>query len=143
MDRHLKAEQVQGAADGELNLDRHVDECARCANAVLAALRLKSVVRDAMWVEAAPVSLRKRVLPAKRAYAPWWIAAAAAILAVAISAAIVTHERSLTARAELTDLHVTLLAGANPADVMSADRHTIKPWFEGRLPFAVPIPDFS
>jgi anti-sigma factor RsiW len=44
---------------------------------------------------------------------------------------------------ELVDIHVTMLAGANPVDVISTDRHTVKPWFEGRVPFAVPVPDLS
>ena len=40
-------------------------------------------------------------------------------------------------------MHVTLLASANPVDVVSTDRHTVKPWFEGRLPFTVPVPDLA
>ena len=36
---------------------------------------------------------------------------------------------------ELTDLHVATLASANRVDVVSSDRHTVKPWFQGKLPF--------
>jgi anti-sigma factor RsiW len=51
---------------------------------------------------------------------------------------------SLTAtRAELVDLHVATLASANPVDVISTDEHTVKPWFEGKLPFAVNLPDLT
>src|SRR4029077_4383001 len=44
---------------------------------------------------------------------------------------------------ELIDMHVTMLAGAKPVDVLSTDRHSVRPWFEGRVPFAVPVPDLS
>ena len=40
-------------------------------------------------------------------------------------------------------MHVTMLASANPVDVISTDRHTVKPWFEGRVPFGVPVPDLA
>jgi anti-sigma factor RsiW len=45
--------------------------------------------------------------------------------------------------AELVDLHVTALAGTNPVDVASTDRHTVKPWFQGRLPFTFNLPDLG
>ena len=37
--------------------------------------------------------------------------------------------------AEFADLHVANLASANPVEVVSTDRHTVKPWFQGRIPF--------
>ena len=40
-------------------------------------------------------------------------------------------------------MHVTMLASANPVDVISTDRHTVKPWFEGKLPFSFPIPELG
>jgi anti-sigma factor RsiW len=43
----------------------------------------------------------------------------------------------------LADLHVTTLASANPVDVISSDRHTVKPWFQGRLPFSFNLPDLA
>ncbi len=45
--------------------------------------------------------------------------------------------------AELTDLHVTTLASANPVDVISEDRHTVKPWFAGRIPFTFNLPELQ
>ena len=45
--------------------------------------------------------------------------------------------------AEFADLHVTALASANPVEVVSTDRHTVKPWFQGRIPFTFDLPDLQ
>ncbi len=45
--------------------------------------------------------------------------------------------------AELLDLHVATLASANPVDVISTDRHTVKPWFQGKLPFTFNLPELQ
>ncbi|MES2390851.1 MAG: zf-HC2 domain-containing protein [Acidobacteriota bacterium] len=44
---------------------------------------------------------------------------------------------------EVADLHVNMLASANPYDVVSSDRHTVKPWFQGRVPFSFNVPEFG
>ena len=44
---------------------------------------------------------------------------------------------------ELADLHVTTLASANPVDVVSSDRHNVKPWFAGKIPFTFNLPDLQ
>jgi anti-sigma factor RsiW len=44
---------------------------------------------------------------------------------------------------ELADLHVTALASPNPVDVVSSDRHTVKPWFEGKIPFTFNLPELQ
>ena len=45
--------------------------------------------------------------------------------------------------AELADLHVSTLASSNPVDIVSSDRHTVKPWFEGKLPFTFDLPELA
>jgi anti-sigma factor RsiW len=141
MDQHWTAEDVERFADGEATREeQHLRQCAPCANAVLAAVQMKSAVRDAMQVGPAPRSLRRRVTT--RPAPPWWIAVAAVVAAIAISSAFLLRRHD-DPTAELMDMHVTLLASANPVDVISTDRHTVKPWFEGRVPFAVPVPDLA
>ena len=44
---------------------------------------------------------------------------------------------------ELADLHVATLASSNPVDVVSTDRHTVKPWFAGRIPFTFNLPELQ
>jgi len=146
MSSDLTAEEIERYADGELepaaDAEAHLRECARCANAVLSAMQLKRALR-AMPRFTPPPALRARVLapPPRRIHATWWLAAAA-VVALAIAGATLLRTRDAAAR-ELVDLHTTVLASANPVDVLSTDRHTVKPWFEGRLPFAVDVPDLA
>jgi anti-sigma factor RsiW len=44
---------------------------------------------------------------------------------------------------EIADLHVETLASSSLVDVISTDRHTVKPWFQGRIPFAFDLPDLQ
>jgi anti-sigma factor RsiW len=142
MNRHLTAEEIEQFADDELDSAAHLQECAQCANAVLSVMQMKRAIH-AIPRAAPPAGLRTRVLspPARRSRMPWWMAAAA-IVAIAVAGTALWRARDV-ASGELVDLHTTILASANPVDVLSTDRHTVKPWFEGRLPFAVEIPDLA
>jgi anti-sigma factor RsiW len=83
---------------------------------------------------------------------PWWakawVTAVTATAALLLMAGFITlwlqrpraDEQALN---ELADLHVSALASANPVDVVSTDRHTVKPWFEGKLPFSFDLPDLA
>ncbi len=53
------------------------------------------------------------------------------------------HSAREQALAELLDLHVATMASANPVDVISTDRHTVKPWFQGKLPFTFNLPELQ
>ena len=51
--------------------------------------------------------------------------------------------RSQQLLAELADIHVADLASSTPVDVVSTDRHTVKPWFQGKLPFTFDLPELE
>lgn len=44
---------------------------------------------------------------------------------------------------DLVAAHLRALAAASPVDVVSSDRHTVRPWFAGRIGAAPPVPDFA
>jgi anti-sigma factor RsiW len=74
------------------------------------------------------------------------IAAASAVLLLVVVVSIsmwMRHATRAQAVAELLDLHVATLASTNPVDVASTDQHTVKPWFQGKLPFAFNLPELQ
>jgi anti-sigma factor RsiW len=74
-----------------------------------------------------------------------WSAIAAAVLAVALLLPMLAyrHEQGRRLVAEISDIHAATLASANPVDVVSSNRHVVKPWFEGKLPFAFNVPELA
>jgi anti-sigma factor RsiW len=137
MDCHWTAGEIEEVSGDDV----HLSGCVQCANAVVANGLMKRRVREAMSI-GAPPRLRAR-LQKRRVAAPFWLAAAAVLATVLILSMFAWRRQSSTAIAELADIHATMLAGANPVDVISTDRHTVKPWFEGRVPFGVPVPDLA
>jgi anti-sigma factor RsiW len=95
--------------------------------------RLK--VEQSIGAPSGPKWLRRRV--------PALAMAAALVLLVAFTGIWLRYTRGEQAASELADLHVATLASANPVDVVSTDRHTVKPWFQGKLPFTVNLPELQ
>jgi anti-sigma factor RsiW len=42
---------------------------------------------------------------------------------------------------EVSDQHIATLAANLPPQVLSSDRHTVKPWFQGKIPFSFNLPE--
>jgi anti-sigma factor RsiW len=84
----------------------------------------------------------------KPSWSSGWIsrmamAAVAGVLLLASIAFWVNRSNRDREFAELTDMHVATLASANPVDVISTDRHTVKPWFAGKIPFTFNLPELQ
>jgi anti-sigma factor RsiW len=80
--------------------------------------------------------------PASMRPAAWAALAAAILLAVSLLTWRQLHPTN-TLAAELLDQHLATLSSAATPQVISTDRHTVKPWFQGRLPFSFNLPDAS
>ena len=107
---------------------------------------MKRAVQMAGKRYAASAELRNRITKCcRRETAPasvwhWQILAAPALVLLILSVATNFYVGRESARrqrvySELADLHVAALASATPVDVVSTDRHTVKPWFQGKIPF--------
>jgi len=149
---------LDGYVDGELSpekqaqYEQHLRDCPSCAGALLSCMQMKRGIRSAAAARyIPPAELHFRVAqvisPAPRItyrWLPQFSLAVAALMLVVVAAAVwLARPRATDFASELLDLHVSALASANPADVLSSDRHTVKPWFEGRLPFAFNLPDLQ
>jgi anti-sigma factor RsiW len=145
--------------DGELEspeanaLGTHLRSCASCAADALGRVQMKRSVQMAGQRYTASAELRNRITKiaaAKpRRSSGWlWILAVPALSVLVLSVALNWYVRRETARhqrvySELADLHVAALASATPVDVVSTDRHTVKPWFQGKIPFTFNLPDLQ
>ena len=144
--------------DGELpedqmrEFDAHVRGCASCSADALARVQLKRAVQVAGKRFAPSAEFRRRMqekVAAKlwRSFRPGWVFAAA-VVAVLVAGALTSSYIGMRssrdhAFSEIADLHVSTLASSSPVDVVSTDRHTVKPWFQGKIPFTFDLPELQ
>jgi anti-sigma factor RsiW len=162
---HLNPDLLSAYIDGELppaeqkGIQHHLTTCHACTLRVLSATQLKAATARAGHRFTPPPEALARItaklhshstpLPQKtaRVYSmasirpiAWSALAAALLLTVSLLGWRQLHQTN-TLAAELLDQHLaTLSTGATP-QVISTDRHTVKPWFQGRLPFSFNLPD--
>lgn len=169
MTDHLSQSILSALADGELSSDQlvianeHLAGCQSCTATALQFSLLKSSTAKAGHRYAPPPHLQERVRRLASASSPqkkqgssatWrfsslgW-AAAAAILIIGISIAFIQQreQQSRLAAAqraalvtEVFDQHVATMAAGTAPQVISTDRHTVKPWFQGKIPFSFNLP---
>jgi anti-sigma factor RsiW len=142
--------------DGELSpdqavaLQQHIGECPRCAAEISELVSLKRSLRVARVRLTPTIEFRRKIQQqiAKPQHS-WWrtrfvvALATAAVFLVIASVLWIKHSRRTDSLSEVADLHVEALASANPVDVVSTDRHTVKPWFQNKIPFSFNIPELA
>jgi len=157
-------EQLDSFLDGELATERlravdaHLRACPSCAGEAVQRMYLKRAVRTAGQAFVARPEFRKSLqksiatqnVPRVRSrIAAWNWRWAIPVLALILIAAVeatnyAVHQlRREQTYSELADLHVGALASSTPVDVLSTDRHTVKPWFQGKIPFSFNLPELQ
>jgi anti-sigma factor RsiW len=146
--------------DGELPSEEmhtfgaHLHICPSCAADVLGRVQMKRSIRAAGKRFTPTTELRRRVqesigsVPPRRSLGFRWIAATAflaIVLVAGVAGSYFGRDRSRREQvySELADLHVAVLASPSPVDVVSSDRHTVKPWFQGKIPFSFDLPELQ
>lgn len=165
------ADDELGAAES-LRLERHLAGCTACAAELRRLRALRAAVRHGAPYHQAGPALRARIaaaLPpagtpgptvrptaARALRAGWrsWFSWSPALNAglAALTVASLAFGLTLLARQEspqqatmreLVGSHVRALVTAHAIDIASTDRHTVKPWFNGRLDYAPPVYDLA
>jgi anti-sigma factor RsiW len=143
--------------DGELSaeemhiVDAHVRGCLACSADALARVQMKRAIQVAGRRFTPSAEFRKRVQqsiaakPRRSFRLGWMLASAAAVILVVgtLTSTYVGARGGDQVFSEIADLHVATLASSSPVDVISTDRHTVKPWFQGKIPFAFNLPELQ
>jgi anti-sigma factor RsiW len=146
LDRYLDDELPDPPA---AEMEAHLRGCPSCAADALSRMRLKRVTY-AVGRRFAPrpefrLKIEQSIGRAKRPRIAWhwaWNVAAVAVFGLIVLFWL-QNSRGDQALRELADLHVSTLASTNPVDVVSSNRHTVEPWFQGKLPFSFNLPELN
>jgi len=136
-------------------LSVHCSGCPACAALKADREHIRNLVRELTPRHAAPPGFKQevlrnlrrtseapvRVVSLRRAWSMVMAGAAAGAFAMFLLVQLPLHDRTTPERVVAS--HVAALASGSVVQVESADRHTVKPWFQGKVDFAPPVLDLT
>jgi anti-sigma factor RsiW len=157
--------QIDPALDGEAEaearaeLQRHMDRCEACARLYRSRRQLSRAVGEGATrfvpspafqdrIRAAVMPAATPVTPAKPSWRPSWpergvLAGSGLALAASLALWITLPGQEDRLTHDLLSAHVRALMVDHLTDVQSSDRHTVKPWFNGKLALSPPAVDLA
>ena len=151
LDRELDLEK-------SLEMEQHFRDCATCSEAHEEGQKLRNALSEGGLYFRAPADLRTRTraliqgpaerAPRSRSFAWRTMAlgvplALAAVLALTLVPLLKSPMTGDLVADEIVSGHVRSLMVTHLTDVASSDKHTVKPWFEGKLDFAPTVVDLA
>lgn len=133
-------------------VEAHLDTCESCANALSKLDDVRRALRDNALKYSAPPELRERIAAtrfdnAENARRPRWFnyaaACALAFFAGGVSMQLWHSPEHDQLEHDVFASHWRALAATSPIDVVSSDRHTVKPWFAGKVAETPVVQDFA
>ena len=149
------------AAKDALEVEAHLAGCAACRAALADQTALSAAVKRHADYFDAPTHLEQRIraalpadlpnraetVPTRRPSLAWrWFApalGAACGVLLTLGFLALQPNADATLADEAVSSHVRSLLTDRITDVASSDRHTVKPWFAGKLDFSPPVRDLA
>jgi anti-sigma factor RsiW len=154
------------------DVERHLEHCAECGGLLEDLEQVRSALRRESSFERAPPALRARIqdalaqeelaaasdpentaaprrgagFPPRRVRPVWWAAfggVAGTALAAGFAFLLLAPQLTNPLLGELANAHVRSLMAEHLIDVVSTDKHTVKPWFAGHADVSPVVADFE